>query len=70
MLFIDYDSIQIPQNIFVALSFFFLKKLPHPLSFLENIFPQASSWVLIFIKKIGFSLGKVGLCCPQKSVQD
>jgi len=41
-----------------------------PLPFLEKIIPQASSWVLIFIKKIGFSLGKVGLCCPQKSVQD
>jgi len=70
MLFIDYDSIQIPQNIFVAPSFFFLKKLPHPLSFLENIFPQASSLVLIFLKKVVFSLTKVGLCCPQKSVQD
>src|SRR5574344_613111 len=50
MLFIDYDSIQIPQNIFVALSFFFLK----------NISSQASSLVLIFLKKVVFSLTKVG----------
>jgi len=48
MLFIDYDSIQIPQNIFVAPSFFFLKKLPRPLYFLKNISSQASSLVLMF----------------------
>jgi hypothetical protein len=60
MLLIDYDSIQIPQNIFVALSFFFLKKLPRPLYFLKNISSQASSLVLIFLKKVVFSLTKVG----------
>jgi len=33
--------------------------VPRPLYFLKNISSQASSLVLIFSKKIGFSLGEI-----------
>ena len=44
---------------FFILEFHAKASVPRPLSFLKNTSSQTSSLVLIFSKKVGFSLGKI-----------